>query len=74
MRLYRGFVCGSNALVITDILQQPGHTLSSLTKIPSSQELERGRARAGEGEEEILVYNWVIIEFYCSSLHFLQIL
>lgn len=43
MRLYGGFVCGSNALVITDILQQPGHTCSSVTKIPSSQELERAR-------------------------------
>lgn len=53
MRLYTGFVCGSNALVITDILQQPGHTLSSITKISSSQELDRDRARAGDGGEEI---------------------
>lgn len=58
-------MCGSNALVITDILQQPGHTLFPITKIPTSQELERERARAREGGAEILAKNWVIIEFYC---------
>lgn len=53
MRLYRGFVCGSNALVITVILQQPGHTLSSITKIPCSWDLESDRASAGGGGKEI---------------------